>query len=265
MKRIISLQNTQIKNILKLQEKSRERKKQGVFVIEGKREIELALKGNYSISTLFFLSSMISEEYLSKYKGIELINISKEIYRKIAYRHTTEGIIAIAKSKTNTLENIIFKDKKNPLILIIEGSEKPGNIGAMLRTADAANIDAVILADPKTDLYNPNVIRSSIGCLFTNQIAIASSKEIIKYLEEKDIKIFAATLQNSNLYTKENYTSSSALVLGSEDIGLTEIWRKKAAKNINIPMNGEIDSMNVSVAAAILVYEAKRQRNFNTI
>lgn len=264
MKRIISLQNSQIKNILKLQEKSRERKKQELFVIEGKREIELAIKGGYSIASLFFLSSMISTEYLSKFKGIELINISKEIYRKIAYRQTTEGIIAVTKSKKNTLENIKFKNK-NPLILIIESVEKPGNIGAMLRTADAANLDAVILADPKTDLYNPNVIRSSIGCLFTNQIAIASSNEIITFLEEKDIKIFAATLQNSNLFTKENYKSGSALVLGSEDNGLTEVWRKEASKNIYIPMNGEIDSMNVSVAAAILVYEAKRQRNFNSI
>ena len=262
MKRITSLQNPQIKNILKLQEKSRERKKQELFVIEGKREIELAIKGNYTITSLWFLSSIISEEYLSKFEEIELIEISKEIYQKIAYRESTEGIIAIANSKKNDLNNILF-EKQDPLLLILEGIEKPGNIGAMLRTADAANVDAVILADPKTDLYNPNVIRSSIGCLFTNQVAIASSEKILSFLEEKEINIYAATLQNSNVYTEENYTSGTALVVGSENNGLTEIWRKKATKNINIPMNGEIDSMNVSVAAAILVFEANRQRKFN--
>ena len=133
----------------------------------------------------------------------------------------------------------------------------------MLRTADAANIDAVILADSKTDIYNPNVIRSSVGCLFTNQIAIASSEEVIEFLQKNKVNIFAATLQNSNPYTDENYTTASALVVGTEATGLTEIWREKATQNINIPMQGEIDSMNVSVAAAILIFEAKRQRNFN--
>lgn len=262
MKRITSIHNPQVKNILKLQEKSRERKKQELFVIEGRREIELAIKGNYNISSVWFLPSIISKEYLSRFEEIELNEISKEIYQKIAYRESTEGIIAIANSKMNDLNNIQFK-KKDPLLLIMEGIEKPGNIGAMLRTADAANVDAIILADPKTDLYNPNVIRSSVGCLFTNQVAIASSENIISFLEERRIAIYAATLQNFNAYTEENYTSATALIVGNEKNGLTKIWRKKATKNITIPMNGEIDSMNVSVAAAILVFEANRQRNFN--
>ena len=176
MKQIHSLQNIQIKNILKLQEKSRERRKQGLFVIEGKREIELAIKGNYCITSLLFVSHKVSSEFITQFKEIELIEISQEVYQKIAYRESTEGLIALVKTKDTRLDSIRFKNQ-NPLILVAEGIEKPGNIGAMLRTADAANIDAVILADSKTDIYNPNVIRSSVGCLFTNQIAIASSEE----------------------------------------------------------------------------------------
>jgi len=146
--------------------------------------------------------------------------------------------------------------------LVIEGIEKPGNIGAMLRTADAASIDAIILADAKTDIYNPNVIRSSVGCVFTNQIVVASSEDIIDYLKEQNIKIFASTLQNSNSYTEQNYKEASAIIVGTEATGLSQIWRDNATKNINIPMQGEIDSMNVSAAAAILLFEAKRQRKF---
>jgi TrmH family RNA methyltransferase len=259
MKQITSLQNSFIKDILKLQEKSRERKKQGLFVVEGKREIELAIKGAYNITSLLFVTNKITEEYLNQFEEIDLIEISKEVYQKIAYRESTEGVIALMKTKDRSLNAIEFKSK-NPLILIAEGIEKPGNIGAMLRTADAANIDAVILADAKTDLYNPNVIRSSVGCVFTNQIAIASSDEVIEFLKENKINIYSATLQNSNEYTEENYTEASALVVGTEATGLTEIWRDNAIQNINIPMQGAIDSMNVSVAAAILIFEAKRQR-----
>lgn len=259
MKKITSLQNIFIKDIQKLQNKSRERKKQGQFIVEGRREIELAIKGNYKITSLLFVADKVDNEYLSQFNEIELIEISQDIYQKIAYRESTEGVIAIAKSKSLNLDSIAFKND-TPLILIAEGIEKPGNIGAMLRTTDAANVDAVILVNSKTDLYNPNVIRSSVGCVFTNQIAIASSDEAINFLKEKGIAIYSATLQNSNEYTEEDYTKASALVVGTEATGLTEIWRENATQNINIPMQGEIDSMNVSVAAAILIFEAKRQR-----
>lgn len=261
MKVISSLQNTFIKELLKLQEKSRERKKQGLFVIEGKREIELAKKGGYVITTLLFVYNKVSLDFLSQFTEIEMIEVTDEVYHKIAYRASTEGVIALAKTKDLTLKNLQFKNK-NPLILVAESIEKPGNIGAMLRTADAANIDAVILADSKTDLYNPNVIRSSVGCLFTNQIGVGSSEEILSFLKENNISIYSATLQNSNEYTTANYTQASALVVGTEATGLTGIWRAQATQNINIPMEGVIDSMNVSVAAAILIFEAKRQRKF---
>ena len=263
MKKIESLQNSFIKNVIKLQEKSRERKKQGLFIIEGKREISLAVKANYQFNSILYCKSLITYNEITELFSSDLsfIEISKEIYQKIAYRNSTEGIIAITKTKEFNLDNLVLKNK-NPLILVVESIEKPGNIGALLRTADAANVDAVLVANPKSDIYNSNIIRSSIGCVFTNQIAIDSSENIITFLKEKDIKIYAATLQNSNNYHKENYSEPTAIVVGTEATGLSDIWRKVATKNINIPMQGKIDSMNVSVAAAIVIFEAKRQRDF---
>ena len=263
MKEISSLQNSLIKNVLKLQEKSRERKKQGLFIIEGKRELSLAIAVKYNIETILFCSEIISEEEIKEIitEKTQFIKITKEVYQKIAYRNSTEGIISITKTKDFSLNNISFKQKK-PIVLVMESIEKPGNIGAILRTADAANVDAVFIANPKGDLYSSNIIRSSVGCVFTNQIAMGSSEEIISFLKENKINIYSATLQNSNEYHKENYTASSAIIVGTEATGLSGIWRENATQNINIPMQGKIDSMNVSVAAAILLFEAKRQRNF---
>ena len=263
MKEITSIQNSYVKDLLKLQEKSRERKKTGLFIIEGKREVLLAIAANYKFDTILFFEDLISEqEILHLFNPhINRIKISKEVYQKLAYRESTEGLIAVTKSKSFSLENIKFETKK-PLILVAEGVEKPGNIGAILRTADAANVAAVFIANPKSDLYNSNIIRSSVGCIFTNQIAIGTSEEIIDFLTENNIKIYATTLQNANEYHKENYTEASAIVVGTEATGLTEVFKEKATQNINIPMQGKIDSMNVSVAAAIVLFEAKRQREF---
>ncbi len=260
MKIISSLQNPFIKSIVLLQEKAKARKQSGTFIIEGKREIELALKGNYKIETILFYPELIDNSFdLSNYDSIS-IEISKEIYQKLAYRDTTEGIIAVAKSKSLQLSDL--KLPKNPLILVMESIEKPGNIGAMLRTADAANVDAVLIATPKSDIYNPNIIRSSVGCIFTNQIAIATTNEIIAFLKLNTINFYSATLQNSTPYYTQDYTKPTALIVGTEATGLSNDWRVNATQNIIIPMSGEIDSMNVSVAAAILLFEAKRQRGF---
>ncbi|TXD52547.1 MULTISPECIES: TrmH family RNA methyltransferase [unclassified Polaribacter] len=263
MKEITSIQNSYIKNLLKLQEKSRERKKQGLFLIEGKREISLAVAANYEFENVLFLENFISEDEILHLfnQNSNRTKISKEVYQKLAYRDSTEGIIAVAKAKSFALENIRFKNK-TPLILVAEGVEKPGNIGALLRTADAANVDAVFIANPKSDFYNANIIRSSIGCVFTNQIATGTSEEIISFLQKKQINIFATTLQNSNEYHEENYNGPTAVIVGTEATGLSEIWRTQATQNIHIPMQGKIDSMNVSVAAAIVIFEAKRQRSF---
>ena len=259
MKQITSAQNSFIKSLIQLQEKAKARKQSGSFLIEGMREIELAIKGNYEIETILFLPELVSNNQITKLTD-NPIEISKEVYQKLAYRDTTEGILAVAKTKSLQLADL--KLSKNPLILVMEAIEKPGNIGAVLRTCDAAKIDAVIIANPKTDLYNPNIVRSSVGCLFTNQIATGSTEEVIDYLIQKNINFYSATLQNSTSYHTQNYTLPTALVVGTEATGLSELWRKKATQNIIIPMQGEIDSMNVSVAAAILIFEAKRQRGF---
>jgi RNA methyltransferase, TrmH family len=261
MKQITSIQNPFIKSLVLLQEKAKARKQSGTFLIEGKREIEIALKGGYIIETVLFLRDICSENEAIRLAGTsELIEISKDIYQKLAYRDTTEGVLAIAKAKSMSLSNL--KLSKNPLLLIAEAPEKPGNIGALLRTADAAKLDAVIIANPKSDLYNPNVVRSSVGCLFTNQIATGTTTEIISFLKERNINFYSATLQNSTSYHTQDYTLPTALVVGTEATGLTKEWRDNATQNIIIPMQGEIDSMNVSVAAAILIFEAKRQRGF---
>ena len=259
MKQITSAQNSFIKSLIQLQEKAKARKQSGTFLIEGMREIELAIKGNYEIETILFLPELVSNNQITKLTD-NPIEITKEVYQKLAYRDTTEGILAVAKTKSHQLYDL--KLPENPLILVMEAIEKPGNIGAVLRTCDAAKIDAVIIANPKTDLYNPNIVRSSVGCLFTNQIATGSTEEVIDYLIQKNINFYSATLQNSTSYHTQNYTLPTALVVGTEATGLSELWRKKATQNIIIPMQGEIDSMNVSVAAAILIFEAKRQRGF---
>ncbi len=263
-KTITSFQNPLIKQIVLLQEKSRERRKTHLFVIEGLREISLALKGGYLLKTLLFCPEIISEEALFILKKAitaetEFIAITAEIYQKLAYRSSTEGVLAIAKSKNLELANL-QPATKNPLILIAEAPEKPGNIGALLRTADAANVDAVIIANPKTDMYNPNIIRSSVGCLFTNNVATGSISEIISFLKEKKINIYCAALQASVQYDSIDFREASAIVVGTEATGLSEEWLQNSTQNIIIPMQGEIDSMNVSVAAGILIFEAKRQR-----
>lgn len=261
MKQISSVQNPFIKSLVLLQEKAKNRKQTGTFLIEGQREITLALKGGYIIETVLFYPEICTESEATKIApNTALIEINKEVFQKLAYRDTTEGILAVAKTKSMQLNDL--KLSKNPLILIAEAPEKPGNIGALLRTADAANLDAVIIANPKSDLYNPNIVRSSVGCLFTNQIASGTTEEIIEFLKEQDINFYCATLQNSTSYHTQDYTTPTALVVGTEATGLTQEWRDAATQNIIIPMQGEIDSMNVSVAAAILIFEAKRQRGF---
>lgn len=265
-KQISSAQNTYIKELFQLKEKSRTRKKTGQFLIEGFREILLAVKGDYKISTLLFDESIISveriEALISEIKNeVEVIQISNDVYKKLAYRTTTEGVIAISSVKHLDLNSLDLS--KNPLILIAEAPEKPGNIGALLRTADAAGVDAVIIANPKTDMFNPNIIRSSVGCVFTNQIATGTTSEIISYLKENNIHIYCAALSASKNYSTINYNNASAIVVGTEATGLSDEWLENSAQNIIIPMRGKIDSMNVSVSAAIITFEAVRQRTIN--
>jgi len=261
---ISSIQNPLVKTLFQLKEKSRARRSSGQFLIEGQREISLAFKGDYELESLLYYPELCTEKQANGLtdKQINSIEISKEVYQKLAHRETTEGLLAIAKTKSLALSDLNL-NSENPLILVAEAPEKPGNIGALLRTADAAKVDAVIIANPKTDIYNPNIIRSSVGCVFTNQVATGSTEDIIKFLKEHNINIYCAVLQASVNYHTQDYTKPSALVVGTEATGLSKEWLEHATQNIIIPMQGEIDSMNVSVAAGILIFEAKRQRQFN--
>lgn len=263
IKEISSSSNPLIKKIISLSDKSRERKKQGLFIVEGAREISLAIKGDHEITTLLFCPEIAAMQALPVVgDSVEKISVTYEVYQKIAYRASTEGVLAIVKSRITELQDLIFP-KKNPLILIAEAPEKPGNIGALLRTADAANVDAVFIANPRTDLYNPNIIRSSVGCVFTNQVAMASSDAIIAFLRKHDISMYSAILQESQPYHEQNFIKGCAIVVGTEATGLSQEWRDASTANIHIPMQGAIDSLNVSVAAAVLLFEAKRQRGFS--
>ena len=266
-KEITSIQNAFIKEIVQLQSKSRVRKNTRQFVIEGKREISLAIKGNYKILHVLFCDEIYKNDSLDNYEAeiaklsARQIKIGKEVYQKIAQRDSTEGIIAIAESKRFDLASLKL-NSNTPLILVAEAPEKPGNIGALLRTADAANVDAVLIANPKTDMYNPNIIRSSVGCVFTNQIATGTTAEIIQFLKKQKISIYCAALTASKPYQTIDYTEASAIIVGTEATGLSEELLSNTTQNIIIPMQGQIDSLNVSVSAAILIFEAKRQRNF---
>jgi len=262
-KHISSPQNLLIKKILLLKEKSRERKKTGLFVLEGLRELQIAHDAAYEIDVILYCADIYENiddnHILQSINSDKLISVSLDVYKKLAYRNTTEGILAIVNSKNHALSTLKFKTE-NPLILIAEAPEKPGNIGALLRTADAANLDAVLIANPKTDLYNPNIIRSSVGCIFSRNVKTGSSTEIIAFLKQEGFQIFCAALSASKDYTTVNFKGPTAIVVGTENTGLSSEWLHSSTQNIIIPMEGEIDSMNVSVSAAILIFEAKRQR-----
>jgi len=261
--KITSLQNPKIKNLKKL-EKASERREQNHILIEGLRETVLAQRAGYTITGLFICEEILKQDEVYNLKtvttssGIGIYHISKEVYDSLAYRETTEGVIATARPGNHTLSKIQLG--KTPLILVIEGVEKPGNLGAMLRTCDAARVDAVIICDGKTDIYNPNVVRSSLGTVFTQQIVVCETPDAIAFLKQNSIRIFAAELTASNFYFFENFKQPSAVVVGTEATGLSAAWVQAADARIKIPMLGQIDSLNVSVSAAVLLFEAIRQR-----
>lgn len=259
---ITSHQNPKIKNVQVL-EKARERKSQNAFIIEGLKELSLAVEGKYRINSVFFCPEIVDLKDLQliiKQENL-LIPVQQSVFEKIAYRESSGGIIAVAEQKRHTLSDI--KLRNSPFVLVLESIEKPGNLGAILRTADAAGVDAVIICDPQTDFYNPNVIRSSIGCVFTTPIASATSEETLLWLKKNSIHIYATYLKAARPYHEVDFTTPSAIVMGTESTGLSDQWVQEADATIIIPMQGKIDSMNVSTAAAVVVFEACRQRGFS--
>lgn len=270
METITSATNPKIKNLLLLQEKSKARREQGLFVVEGKRELEHCINAGYKVHTVFYCPEILKasapfdsvENYFSgrcpKNQFPAIIEVSEQVYRKVAYREGTEGVIAEVEVKRTGLEDLVLPE--NPLIVVLEAVEKPGNLGAVLRSADAASADAVIVCDPLTDLYNPNLIRASIGAIFTVPTVAASSEDTIAFLKARGIQILTAQLQDSSLYYDVDMKRGTAVVMGTESTGLTDVWRRAADAHIRIPMLGQLDSLNVSVSASILLFEAVRQR-----
>ena len=286
---ITSAQNPKVKRLLALQKDSSLRRESGLFVVEGRRELEHCMAAGFEPDTVFVCPDLYgpgdlcsgtvtardrvngrgpqakrsgrderSEVPGHSVPGVRVVEVSREVYDKVAYRGGTEGVIAEMKARERRLEDLDLP--RNPLIMVLEAVEKPGNLGAVLRSADAAGADAVIICDPLTDLYNPNLIRASIGAVFTVPVAVCTSEEAIVWLKSRGIRILTAQLQDSSLYYDCDMRCGTALVMGTESTGLTPQWREAADAHIRIPMLGELDSLNVSVSAAILLFEAVRQR-----
>ncbi len=259
---ITSTHNPRIKHVLQLS-KSSSRKDENLFVIEGLREIKKASATGYHFEAVYYCPDIMNEESLAFLSQLspqtERIEVIKHVYERMAYRNNRDGLIIEAVPKYPEPEELKLSD--NPLIFVLESVEKPGNLGAIFRTADAADVDAVLICDSQTDIYNPNIIRSSLGCLFTTPFAISTPSRIIEFLKEKGILVISAALQTSMIYSDLDLRKPSAIVLGSEAEGLTEIWRTHSDFTVKIPMAGMADSLNVSVTAGILVFEALRQRS----
>lgn len=259
---ISSVKNPKVKNFTHLQ-KARERKKQNMFVVEGRKEIERAVKAGYVFSQLFYCPEILDTTFFNSIREkmdtkVILSEVTRDVYNYITYRDDVEGITGWAVPRQHPLEELV--PGKNPLILVLESIEKPGNLGAILRTCDAAGLDAVIICDPQTDIYNPNVVRSSLGAVFTVPIAIAPTNETILWLKSQHISILCTSLTAIRPYTQINLSVPSAIVMGTEATGLSDIWLETSDRNIIIPMHGQVDSMNVSVSAGIVIFEALRQR-----
>ena len=264
---ITSPHNPKIRQAIKLREK-RERDTTDLFLIEGYRELLRAVDADWKIEMLFaahdlFLGSN-EEPLIARLvsKKTPVFTCSEPVFRKIAYRDRPDGLLAIARQQHFTLKELSgrIKNKKNPFFVIAESIEKPGNLGTILRSADAVGVDGVIVCDRCTDIYNPNVVRASIGTLFTVPVIEATGKEALEWLEQHRIDVLAATPSAKLEFTETDMKRPLAIALGTEQLGLTELWMKKATLQVKIPMCGIADSLNVAMAATLLMYEALRQR-----
>lgn len=283
---ITSAQNRKVKELLTLVEKSKARSAAGLFVVEGQRELGHCLDAGFIPETLFICGEVMAvpnnavngaktghlteniegkdglDALIAKAEALNprlgVVQIPAFLYEKVAYRGSTEGIIAEVHSVPRALEDLRLGER--PLVMVLESVEKPGNLGAVLRSADAAGADAVIVCDPLTDIWNPNLIRSSVGAVFSVPVAVCTSADAIAFLKKRGIRILTAQLQDSEWYYDTDMTGATALVMGTESTGLTQAWRDSADAHIKIPMLGRLDSLNVSVSAAVLLYEAVRQR-----
>jgi TrmH family RNA methyltransferase len=260
---ISSTANPRLKAALRLRGR-REREKTGLTLIDGARETARALAGGAKLREAFVSAQYCTDEECRavldalRAAGIRLWELGPEAFAKLAYGDRLDGIVSVAETPLHRLADLSLP--VDPLIAVIEGVEKPGNLGAVLRTADGAGVSAVVVAEPGTDLLNPNVIRASLGTIFSVPVAVASTGDVLTWLREQRIRIVAARVEASTDYTRADYTGRTAIALGSEARGLSDAWAELANVSVHIPMLGVADSLNVSATAAILFYEALRQR-----
>lgn len=258
--KITSLQNLKVKEAVKLRER-RQRDETDLFLIEGYRELKRAVDAGRKPETLFYCPEFFlgeNEEELIRKAGGQALECSKEVFEKISYRDRPDGLLAIAPQSHLSL--IDLKLKPNPFLVVAESIEKPGNLGTILRSCDSAGVDGVIVCDPTTDIHNPNVVRSSVGTLFTLPVLEADTEQTFRFLKEKGIAIVAATPHAKLEFTQADLKVPLAIVVGTEQYGLSENWMKGADIAVRIPMFGIADSLNVASATTLLLYEVVRQR-----
>lgn len=258
---ISSLANQKIKDIARFIKNARDRQRAGIVIVDGQREIEEAIRSSWKIEEFFYCSEFIKKEKeILKIKNIsqKSFQVSKKVFEKISYKKNPDGCLAILKPRFLKLKDI--KLKKNPLVLVLESVEKPGNLGAIIRTAYASGVDLLILNDQKTDIYSPNVIRSSTGFVFSMPLVLSSISETFSWLKDNNFQIFITSLKGEKSHFEIDFTKASAIVFGTESFGISKSWQEKEVEQIRIPMISGVDSLNVSVSAGIIVYEALRQR-----
>ena len=265
---VSSLQNLHVKNVKKLRD-SRDRKESGLFLIEGYKELSRALHGGVVITTFFFCEELFmkNNEYALieniKKQGALVISCRKNVFEKIAYRERPDGLLGVAIQMHRNIDDLrnIIQNSKNPFFVVAEHIEKPGNLGTILRSCDGVKVDAAVICDPCTDIFNPNVVRASIGSLFTQPVIEAGSDEVIDLFKKNGVKIVATTPHTSKIYSDVDLSGPIAIVVGTEQYGLNEKWLKNSDINVKIPMRGVADSLNVGAATTIMLYEALRQRS----
>ena len=251
---ILSFQNPFVKKLVGLRD-SKHRREEQLTIIDGLREVTRAIEGGAHIEHIVFCPDMLKTKL--NFKDLDMVEVSQGVFEKVGFGDRKDGVLAVAKYPEKTLADL--KVPKNPLIVIIESVEKPGNLGAIMRTCDSAGANALIVADPKTDIYNPNVIRASVSTVFSLPVVAASNEEILAFLKQHQIKTVGAVVDAKNIYTDVNLKSPIGIVLGSEDKGLSDFWQKHCDMQVKIPMKGLSDSLNVSVCAAVMIFEAIRQ------
>jgi len=254
---ITSLQNPRVKQIVKLRDDKKQRQQDGLMLVEGYDEISLAIAAGYSPRTLFIAPELVRREIENV--TTEILTVSAAVFAKMSYRENPDGWLGIFPIPRVSLDDL--KLSSSPLIIVAESVEKPGNLGAILRTADAAQVDAVLICDPRVDTYSPNVVRASRGTIFTVPVVETKSTQGLVYLQMRGIRILAATPSAAAEYTHQDLRAPFAIAVGTEDEGLSEFWMSQADVKVKIPMMGKVNSLNVSIATALIVYEALRQRN----